>query len=56
MTHRTVFMALTVDRSGAFPPLGRDGVSAPLSAVAAEAGVGIATLYRRFPERDALVQ
>ena len=35
---------------------GRDGVSAPLTAVAAEAGVGIATLYRRFPERDALVQ
>lgn len=35
---------------------GRDGVSAPLSAVAAEAGVGIATLYRRFPERDLLVQ
>jgi AcrR family transcriptional regulator len=35
---------------------GRDGVSAPLTSVAAEAGVGIATLYRRFPERDALVQ
>ena len=34
---------------------GRDGVSAPLSAVAAEAGVGIATLYRRFPERGDLI-
>lgn len=34
---------------------GRDGVSAPLSAVAEEAGVGIATLYRRFPERGELV-
>jgi AcrR family transcriptional regulator len=34
---------------------GRDGVSAPLTTVAREAGVGIATLYRRFPERDALV-
>ena len=34
---------------------GRDGVSAPLSAVAEEAGVGIATLYRRFPDRGGLV-
>ncbi|WP_392542983.1 TetR family transcriptional regulator [Oryzobacter telluris] len=34
---------------------GREGVQAPLSAVADEAGVGIATLYRRFPDRDALV-
>ncbi|MGG5259619.1 TetR/AcrR family transcriptional regulator [Phycicoccus avicenniae] len=34
---------------------GRDGVGAPLTAVADEAGVGIATLYRRFPDRDALV-
>jgi AcrR family transcriptional regulator len=33
----------------------RDGVAAPLTAVALEAGVGIATLYRRFPERDDLV-
>ena len=33
----------------------RDGVAAPLTAVAHEAGVGIATLYRRFPERDDLV-
>lgn len=34
---------------------GRDGVNAPLTTVAREAGVGIATLYRRFPDRDALV-
>lgn len=34
---------------------GRDGVAAPLTTVAREAGVGIATLYRRFPDRDALV-
>ncbi len=34
---------------------GRDGVGAPLGAVAAEAGVGIATLYRRFPDREALL-
>ncbi len=33
----------------------RDGVSAPLAAVAAEAGVGIATLYRRFPDRSELI-
>jgi AcrR family transcriptional regulator len=34
---------------------GRDGVAAPLSAVADEAGVGIATLYRRFPDRGRLI-
>ena len=33
----------------------RDGVAAPLTAVAHEAGVGIATLYRRFPDREELV-
>ncbi len=32
----------------------RDGASASLKAVAAEAGVGIGTLYRRFPTREAL--
>lgn len=31
------------------------GTEAPLEAVAAEAGVGIATLYRRFPTREDLV-
>ncbi|WP_329471824.1 TetR/AcrR family transcriptional regulator [Streptomyces sp. NBC_01723] len=31
------------------------GVDAPMSAVARRAGVGVATLYRRFPTRSALV-
>ncbi|WP_030559995.1 TetR/AcrR family transcriptional regulator [Streptomyces aureocirculatus] len=31
------------------------GVDAPISAVARRAGVGVATLYRRFPTRTALV-
>ena len=33
-----------------------EGVDAPLDAVARRAGVGIATLYRRFPERDSLIR
>jgi AcrR family transcriptional regulator len=33
-----------------------EGVDAPLENVARAAGVGIATLYRRFPTRDALVE
>lgn len=33
-----------------------DGLDAPLEDVARAAGVGIATLYRRFPTRDALVE
>lgn len=33
-----------------------EGLDAPLESVAREAGVGIATLYRRFPTRDALVE
>jgi AcrR family transcriptional regulator len=33
-----------------------DGLEAPLDAVARQAGVGIATLYRRFPTRDALIE
>jgi AcrR family transcriptional regulator len=32
------------------------GVAAPLDAIAQRAGVGIATLYRRFPDREALVR
>ena len=31
------------------------GLAAPLEAIAARAGVGIATLYRRFPSREKLV-
>ncbi len=31
------------------------GLEAPLEVIAARAGVGIATLYRRFPTREALV-
>lgn len=31
------------------------GIDAPLTTVARRAGVGVATLYRRFPTRDALV-
>jgi AcrR family transcriptional regulator len=34
----------------------RDGAQATLKAVAAEAGVGIGTLYRHFPTREALVE
>lgn len=33
-----------------------EGIDAPLESVARKAGVGIATLYRRFPTRDALVE
>jgi AcrR family transcriptional regulator len=32
------------------------GVDAPLDEIARRAGVGIATLYRRFPDRHALIQ
>ena len=32
------------------------GPDAPLDAIAAAAGVGIATLYRRFPDRQALIR
>ncbi len=34
----------------------QEGLEAPLEDVARTAGVGIATLYRRFPTRDALVE
>lgn len=32
----------------------RDGLAVPLAAIADEAGVGIGTLYRHFPDREAL--
>lgn len=34
----------------------RSGTDVPLDAVAAHAGVGVATLYRNFPTRDDLVE
>lgn len=34
----------------------RDGADASLKAVARDAGVGIGTLYRRFPTRDRLIE
>ena len=34
----------------------RDGADASLKAIAAEAGVGIGTLYRRFPTREDLIE
>jgi len=34
----------------------RSGSGVPLEEIAREAGVGIATLYRRFPTRDALLE
>jgi AcrR family transcriptional regulator len=34
----------------------RDGTDASLKAIAREAGVGIGTVYRRFPTREALVE
>jgi AcrR family transcriptional regulator len=39
--------------AGAFA---RDGADTSLKAIAAEAGVGIGTLYRRFPTREDLVE
>jgi AcrR family transcriptional regulator len=39
--------------AGAF---GRDGADASLKAIAAAAGVGIGTLYRRFPAREDLIE
>ncbi|MFI8007057.1 TetR/AcrR family transcriptional regulator [Streptomyces sp. NPDC086010] len=35
---------------------GREGADTSLKAIAAEAGVGIGTLYRRFPTREDLVE
>jgi AcrR family transcriptional regulator len=41
--------------SAAQEVFGEKGVSASLTEVASRAGVGIATLYRRFPDRAALI-
>ena len=34
----------------------RDGADVPLETIAAQAGVGVGTLYRNFPDRNALVE
>jgi AcrR family transcriptional regulator len=34
----------------------REGRHVPLATIAAEAGVGVGTLYRRYPDRNALLQ
>jgi AcrR family transcriptional regulator len=36
--------------------LARDGLSASMRGVAAEAGVGLGTIYRNFPTQEALYQ
>lgn len=41
--------------SAARDAFAEQGLEAPLEAIAARAGVGIATLYRRFPTREKLV-
>ena len=33
----------------------REGRNVPLAAIAAEAGVGVGTLYRRYADREALL-
>ena len=43
------------DRRGRPGGIRGDGLAVPLETVAENAGVGIATLYRRFPTRDDLV-
>jgi AcrR family transcriptional regulator len=48
--NRELLLEATVERFAA------DGADAPLEAIARQAGVGIGTLYRHFPTRDALVE
>jgi AcrR family transcriptional regulator len=50
---RQNYSKLVETAAGAFA---RDGAQATLKSVAAEAGVGIGTLYRHFPTREALVE
>jgi AcrR family transcriptional regulator len=42
--------------SSAEAVLARDGLSASMRAIAAEAGVGLGTIYRNFPTQEALYQ
>ncbi|MEO3870773.1 helix-turn-helix domain-containing protein [Nonomuraea sp. B12E4] len=41
--------------SAAAEVMAERGVSAPMEAIAKRAGVGVGTLYRRFPDRDSLI-
>jgi AcrR family transcriptional regulator len=41
--------------AAAAPVILRDGAKVSMAAIAASAGVGVATLYRSFPDRDALL-
>ena len=41
--------------SAAVSVMAREGRQVPIATIAAEAGVGVATLYRRYPDRDALL-
>lgn len=42
--------------AAAIAVMAREGSDASLTAIAAEAGVGIGTLYRRFPSREHLIE
>ena len=41
--------------SAAVTVMARQGRQVPIATIAAEAGVGVGTLYRRYPDRDALL-
>lgn len=41
---------------GALRAIAREGLRVPVATIAAEAGVGVATFYRCFTDRDALMQ
>ena len=41
--------------TGALRAFGREGMNVPVSVIAQEAGVGVATFYRSFRDRDALM-
>lgn len=40
----------------AITAMAREGRNVPMATIAGEAGVGVATLYRRYPNRDALLE